>query len=327
MTNDELLAGLLDNSLTETEHRELSARMAASPQFAEEVREYLAVEEALQKSRPALRPGVPSNLMDLVENSVAASVAAASGAAVVSDTAGRSILSNRIIGGLSLVLLSGAALWYFTSSGSEPTATQPAGNQTIVQQQQTPHTIAPQTPSAIAPQNTVANSEQPSVSASAPVQQQQEQPAAQEQTNTQTNNSAETPAANGSRSMDAKTQGQEGKARVELAKRMAEYEKSKADGDAIRTMLAASQVGIVQLTLRDFGSSKLYLNEALTLARQLKLAESEATITGQIGLLEKERGNRQEAVSLIEECVNKLRAIDSPELQRWQDELRTLQAK
>ena len=133
------------------------------------------------------------------------------------------------------------------------------------------------------------------------------------------------PPDNGKQTIDANTKSPDDKVRRELAKSLAVYEKTKAEGNAISTMLKAKDIGIFYRTLKNYESSRVYLDEALALARQLKLEESEAAILGQMGLLEQERGAEQQAVKLVEECVRLLRALDSPELKRWEDELAKLQ--
>ena len=319
MTNDELLAKLLENSLTETEHRELSARMAASPQFAEEVREYLAVEEVLKRTRSSLQPTPPLPLIDTIENSVAASIATVAGNAAVS---GKSSLYSWLIAGLSAILV-GGALWYVLPGSEQPG--QNGTEQQIALEQPAAHVPVPPTPhnTVNPPQNDVASTpslqQEPTVTTVQPSENAVQQ--------NELNHTQQPATDDAKQSMDATSRDQEDKVRKELAKSRSYYEKYRAAGDVVNTMLAATQVGIFQRTLKDFESSRAFLDEALALARQLKLEENEAVITGQIGLLEKERGWERQAVKLIEECVQKLQALNSPELQRWQDELKALQSK
>ncbi len=332
MTNDELLAKLLDNSLTEAEQQELSARTAASPQFAEEVREFLAVEEALQKTKPVLQPKIPGQLIDLVEHTVASSVAAGSTIATVASTTSRFSPSLRILGGLTTVCIGAGVLWYLSLSSNtvvpQPLSQSPAYEQPTIGT----------TPAPIPPAQTPAETHLQDDAASAPDQQQGNSVATsaahgsltQQQASPLSDNTANigtTTPTDDKQSVEMLATDQKNKVRKELSKAMADYEKYKAAGDAVHTMLKATDIGLYQITLENFESSRVYLDEALSLARQLKLGENEAIILGQIGLLEEARGAHQQAVKLIEECINTLRKLDSPDLQRWQDELKNLQVK
>lgn len=74
MTNDELLAGFLDRSLNEDQLIEFEARKKAQPEFAQEVKEMLVVENLLVESAPVAN--IPADFLASVEHTVAAKLAA-----------------------------------------------------------------------------------------------------------------------------------------------------------------------------------------------------------------------------------------------------------
>lgn len=78
MTNDELLAGYLDRSLSEDQLIELEARRNAEPAFAQEANEMLTVEKLLVLATPVVTP--PVDFLSSVESTMAAKVAAGSSA-------------------------------------------------------------------------------------------------------------------------------------------------------------------------------------------------------------------------------------------------------
>lgn len=321
MTNDELLAKLLDNTLTEAERLELNVRMAATPHFAEEVREYLAVEEMLAKTKGSLTTA-PAHLLQSVEQKTAATILTAAATTVVAETAVRSTLSGRLLIGISALVLSGAATWYLVTSGNpQPEVpVQPIAEQYNNNKQVTP---VPHTP----------------VYSPAPQQkreQVQAQRAPEEQIQQNQNNTVHSqpivpsspvvptpPTDNTLPNVNAQ-KNERNNASKQLEEQLDAYKKYKANGNTISLMITAKKVGIVYRTLKELDNSRLYLEEALALAKTQHIDDEEAIVTGELGLLEKERGALEPAKQLLQTCVDKLRALGSPQLQRWQDELADL---
>lgn len=322
MTNDELLAKLLDNSLTESEQQTLSDRMAASPQFAEEVREFLAVEEVLLKTLPALRYEAPPSLIATVETTVASSVAAGAGTSLAASTS-RFALSPRVLGGVAAVLASAALLWFLLADTPTQQTMAPAVEQTEAPRVSSPRIVANASPAPHAEiHQTETTPEQPK-STPQSLAESEQRTATPIQPSVVANNNED----NNSQALSANRKDQDDRLQKELEKSTTEYERYKNAGDVFNTMRKATDLGLIQIQLKNFDSSRLYLSEALKLARQLKIEESEAAILGQMGLLEKARGAYQEAQQLIEQCVEKLRELDSPALSRWQEELLALQKR
>ncbi len=80
MTNDELLAGYLDRSLSEDQLLEFEARMANDPTFAAEAKDLAAVEKLLATSAPKVVP--PPGFLSSVEATVVAKIAAGTAGAI-----------------------------------------------------------------------------------------------------------------------------------------------------------------------------------------------------------------------------------------------------
>lgn len=320
MTNDELLAKLLDNTLTEAERLELNVRMAASPHFAEEVREYLAVEEMLAKTKGSLTTA-PAHLLQSVEQKTAATILTAAATTVVAETAVRSTLSGRLLVGISALVLSGAATWYLVTSG-DPQPEMPV--QPIAEQQSNNNQVTP------APQTPLYS---PTPQPQREQVQAQQAPEAQVQQNQKKTEQKpivpSSPVVPSSATDDATTnmnaqKNERNNASKQLEEQLDAYKKYKANGNTINLMITAKKVGIVYRTLKEFDNSRIYLEEALALAKTQHIDDEEAIVTGELGLLEKERGALEPAKQLLQTCVDKLRALGSPQLQRWQDELTDL---
>lgn len=338
MTNDELLSKLLDNTLTATERQELDARMAASPQFAEEVREYLAVEEMLFKTKASLTTA-PAPLLTSVEQKTAAVIATAAATTAVTGTAARSLLTGRLLAVVSTVLLGGAATWYIVTSGNTtadntirsvaaPTSTEqqayqaPVSPSALPQPKDRPRTE--QIPTQAGQQQVQAAQAQREVqkqTAEAQAAQHlppvtdEHQPVRQLSDNTSVDN----------QNMEADKKDNTDDTKKQLSRQLDEYKAYKASGNAFGLLLAAKKVGITYRALKQFDNSRIYLEEALSLARSQHVDEEEAIVTGELGLLEKERGAVNQAEQLLQSCISKLRTLNSPQAQRWQDELTALQ--
>ena len=111
MTNDELLSGFLDRSLSEDSLLEFEARQQASPAFAREVQEMLAVETALATVTPIA--AIPTGFLQRVEDAVAGKVA--TGASASTGILGGLSTTWTWVGTAALVALGTAATVYLTS--------------------------------------------------------------------------------------------------------------------------------------------------------------------------------------------------------------------
>lgn len=125
MTNEELLAGFLDRSLTEDDLLELEARASASPELARELRELVAMESRIKQAAPAVL--FPTAFLATVENSIAASLAAAAVTAGVAGAAsGLSSwlpLASAAVLGVAGV---GTAIYFIAATPSKTVAPSPS---------------------------------------------------------------------------------------------------------------------------------------------------------------------------------------------------------
>lgn len=119
MTNQELLSGFLDRSLSEDQLLEFEKRQLESPEFAQEVREMLTVEDLLADSAPRVR--YPIEFLASVESSVAAKVVAGAAAAGILGTLAKSVWAWVASG--AAVAVTGGAIYYATQQAPESAST------------------------------------------------------------------------------------------------------------------------------------------------------------------------------------------------------------
>ncbi|MFM8771446.1 MAG: hypothetical protein ACKOE4_05415 [Candidatus Kapaibacterium sp.] len=108
MTNQELLAGFLDRSLSEDQLLEFEQRQLDSPEFAQEVREMLTVEHLLADSAPKVR--LPIEFLAKVESSVAAQIIAGAATGGILGTLAK-FGWGWIVGGTTAAVVGGTALY------------------------------------------------------------------------------------------------------------------------------------------------------------------------------------------------------------------------
>lgn len=108
MTNQELLAGFLDRSLSEDQLLEFEQRQLESPEFAQEVREMLTVETLLTDSAPKVR--LPLEFLAKVESSVAAQIIAGAATGGILGTLAK-FGWGWIAGGTTAAVVGGTALY------------------------------------------------------------------------------------------------------------------------------------------------------------------------------------------------------------------------
>jgi hypothetical protein len=119
MTNQELLSGFLDRSLSEDQLLEFEKRQLESPEFAQEVREMLTVEDLLTDSSPRVR--YPIEFLASVESSVAAKVVAGAAAAGILGTLTKSVWAWIASG--AAVAVTGGAIYYAAQQAPESAPT------------------------------------------------------------------------------------------------------------------------------------------------------------------------------------------------------------
>ena len=116
MTNQELLAGFLDRTLNEDQLLEFEKRQLDSPEFAQEVREMLTVEDLLTDSAPTVR--YPVEFLAKVESSIAAQIIAGAATGGILGTLAK-IGWGWIVGGTTAAVVGGTALYVAATSPDE----------------------------------------------------------------------------------------------------------------------------------------------------------------------------------------------------------------
>ena len=146
MTNQELLLGFLDRSLSEDQLLEFEKRQQESPEFEQEVREMLTVEGLLTESAPRVR--YPIEFLASVESSVAAKVVAGAAAAGILGTLTKSVWAWIASG--AAVAVTGGAIYYASQHTAElAPVPAPAARTTAVTP---PPAAAPEPPAVMDPE-------------------------------------------------------------------------------------------------------------------------------------------------------------------------------
>ncbi len=283
MTNDELLAGFLDRSLSEDGLLEFEARQTASPEFAQTVREMLAVESVLRTATPVI--AIPTAFLQDVENTVAERV--------ISATSSKGILSGLSsiwtwIGGAALVAV---GIGTYSLYRGPATSNQPMADPATRQQQVIVATKIEDEPAVLPEPSTTS---QP---ATAIVKQNDERPDMKSVTPTPEPiavNKQPAPV-----SLDA----------ISPASTLENLKKDynaaiSADNDVQGAQIALEIGRHLSSRMKNYDESERYLRLALTHARGVRVPQYEVDALGELGLLAKERGNMTEAAGLLKQAVS-----------------------
>lgn len=296
MTNEELLSGFLDRSLSEDELLEFEARQAANPSYASEVREMLALEDLLSTSAP--RGMAPADFLHNVENVVAAKVAAAP----VSSGLFTGLSSIWAwIGGASVALVAvGTTLWFTSMNDSGDSSA--IVSETVRVNTPTPERVAPPTATQRIDQSTDVRSEAPSQSPltrSTPESSRLVSPSERDQHVSPTTAQTSVPSASA-----------DGTAKVDnpnddaVTRTRAELDRAVASGNS----LAAARLALsLANELRSAGKTdelQSMLQRALEYARTSRVADYEVKALGELARYESSRGNERLAASYYRQAIN-----------------------
>ncbi len=355
MNNDTLLAKLLDGSLTQAERQHLDAMIAASPEFADEVRELQMVEELLVSSPVQDLPNA-SPFLRTLENKVALTMgsAGAAGVAGALATSSTNVISANTVSASTKVLLSmaasllivaSAALYFGTDSADEPeTATieQTApGEREDVQAEMAPNSA--QVPDVQAPAATNESTE--SVNSAPPPElplvasrtadEMPAQPADEELSELQQDIQQRDPFEELSSEAEAQREGRgiaDNSSDDDSTKRMeqslqAELHISREQNDDAKRAVNAKRLGSFYRQhkvkqLQD--QSRALLEEALLTARRAGLQETEAETLGELAMLDSAQRDYASARQRLKQCIEILQAVQSPQLERWRETLAKL---
>lgn len=289
MTNNELLAGFLDRSLSEEELLEFEARKNSSPEFAAEVRELLTVENLLTQAAPRVR--YPVEFLAGVESTVAAKIAAAAVTTGIVATLAKTTWAW-IAGGTAAVVLTGGAIFMALDNEATPVA-------------------APTTSVHVQPVDQPTVAEDP-LSVSETVSSSQPQPVAVAKTQS-------TPLVE---QISAETNSPD----PALEQILADYEKCKSSSDHIRCSQIALVLGRSMRDNARYGAARQYFEAALTHARALRLAEYEMNAYGELGILARLEGNSTSAIEAFKRAIE-VGLSQQRNVARWTSELESLERR
>lgn len=294
MTNEELLSGFLDRSLSEDELLEFEARQAANPSYATEVREMLALEDLLSTSAP--RGMAPADFLHTVENVVAAKVAAAP----VSSGLFTGLSSIWTwIGGASVALVAvGTTLWYTSTNTSGDS--QGAAEQVIAK---TP------TPTLVSP--SVVPSTEPSSDAKSEDRSQSSAVRSTPESSSQTSATAsDRPAPVLASQPSVPSASADGTAKVDnpnddaVTRARADLDRAVASGNN----LAAARLALsLADELRSAGKTdelQSMLQRALEYARTSRVADYEMKALGELARFEASRGYEGQAANYYRQAID-----------------------
>lgn len=273
MTNDELLSGFLDRSLSEDQLLELEARRAADPALNNEVRELLAIEDALLVAAPAAV--IPTDFLARVEDAIAANVTAGSApaTAVVSTTFKVAAAAIATIG-------TAVGLYVATQTSNAPAP--------VVQPTPAvPSVSAPVTPAPAPPAAAIATQSQTPVTAQAVVRTTDDEPSA---------DGAATAYASASVST--------------IERLVAQYDGCKRNGDNMRCAQLALNIGAQYRKQSDNAMATSYYTDALRIATTLHVVQYEVEALGNLGLLQLERGNNNAAATYLRSAIERAATVD-----------------
>ena len=271
MTNEELLAGFLDRSLSEDQLVELEARRAADPTFDQDVREMVAVEDVLLTAAPVTV--VPTDFLARVEDTMAAKVAAGSSVSTGVSAALKTA-------GVAIATVGAAIGIYVATQRTEHTAMQPSQ----------PIRNAPAVTTALPSTSSVESAQTRRVSES--------------RSTTIASRVDEQPSANGSANAYAS-------ASTSLVDRLlAQYASCKQQNDNMRCTQLALNIGSQYRKQGEYQMATTYFNEALASARSLRVVQYEVEALGNIGLLNLDRGSTTAAATYLRSAIERANGID-----------------
>lgn len=271
MTNEELLAGFLDRSLSEDQLVELEARRAADPTFDQDVREMVAVEDVLLTAAPVTV--VPTDFLARVEDTMAAKVAAGSSVSTGVSAALKTA-------GVAIATVGAAIGIYVATQRTEHATTQPSQ----------PIRNAPAVTTALPSTSSVESAQTRRVSES--------------RSTTIASRVDEQPSANGSANAYAS-------ASTSLVDRLlAQYASCKQQNDNMRCTQLALNIGSQYRKQGEYQMATTYFNEALASARSLRVVQYEVEALGNIGLLNLDRGSTTAAATYLRSAIERANGID-----------------
>ncbi|MCO6466706.1 MAG: hypothetical protein J5I53_08830 [Bradyrhizobiaceae bacterium] len=279
MTNDELLSGYLDGTLTNEQMLEFEARRSADPAFAAEVDDMVSVENLLRKGTDTAP--APVGFLQSVESSMVAKIAAASVGAV---GIGHFLSSSwGWIASAGVVAVGGGAVYLALQSTSPAPKPAPVVRQqpVVSQQVQAPQVQSPIT-EPTSPKTTPKPQPQAPDNHVTPVVPQQ-----------QISKSA-TAEANSPNSV--------------LAELESDYAQCVAQKKTLQCAQIALQIGNQYRQRNNLQKATEYLNAALQQARTARIVQYQVAAHGSLGLVARDGGNTAEARLQLSKAIELARS-------------------
>jgi tetratricopeptide (TPR) repeat protein len=289
MTNEELISGFLDRSLSEDQLVELEARKGADPAFAAELRELIVIENALRSSAPVT--AIPTDFLAHVEDTVAAKMAG-------STTGILSGISTawKAVGGAAIIL--GTAAGIYVASAPEQT-TMPSAGTPVAKPVVTPPVITNPTINA-----EPAPSPEPARTTVA-------KPAAR-------------PTSSTSATSDGAVNANVTVTPPVLANLLKKYNDCVSSNDRTRCAQYALRIGAMYRDASSFAEATDYYGKALSIARSMNLVQYEVDALGGLGMMHLQRGNTAEARQHLRTAIERGSTIDGVNVEPYRRALETL---
>jgi len=302
MTNDELLSGFLDRSLSEDSLLEFEARQQASPAFAREVQEMLAVETALATVTPIA--AIPTGFLQRVEDAVAGKVA--TGASASTGILGGLSTTWTWVGTAALVALGTAATVYLTSPSHDESHDSVA-LPSVARSETSVARPSVALPSVARSETSVAR---PSVARPSVARPSVARP------------SVALPSFLHSDSREAQLDINNQSSVIASLRK--DLDRCMAQNNRMECALIARTLGAKLRTGGSFDESRVYLQQSLDIARSMHLVQYEVGALGELGLLARDRGNTAEARTLLQQAITKAASVDAASAAQYEKALTDL---
>jgi hypothetical protein len=298
MTNEELMAGFLDRSLSEDELLELERRQEASPELARELRELVTVEGLLLTAAPIAM--APIDFLHNVENTVAAKVAAGSSMTSAGIFSTMSVSWGWVAAAATAIIGTTAAVMMINSTNDQQT---PAAIEQRIDVNSAPSVSNP-APTTLVPESTPEVRVEP-------------------RSQTMAADAAESVVTPPATPRDGVGLGTAENPSPTLAKLISEYEACRNSNDMTRCIQLGISIGDKARKEHLYGMGEQYLQDALDAATQKHIVEYQVRALGNLGLLARDKGEVGVAKDMLTKAVT-LGQQNNLDVYRWSDHLNAL---
>ncbi|NQW29374.1 MAG: hypothetical protein HQ472_02535 [Ignavibacteria bacterium] len=284
MTNDELLAGFLDRSLTEEELLQFETQRNSQPEFAQSVDSMLTVEGLLTKGAPTV--AIPVAFLHGVEQTVTAKIASGAATSAAGVGGGLSGTAMAWMAGLGVAIVGTTAVYFSTQSSNTP--------QVIAPQHSTQKSVPVTVPARGIEIDSKATIESKTPEIQTPATKQVNIGAAPiastvRPVRTARPDNADATAQNPDRALD---------------NLMRDFEQCKLQNDNVRCAQISLAIG---RTLRENGNtsgSVTFLNQSLTFAKNSRIVKYQIDALGELGLVALNERHNADARKFLQQAVD-----------------------